>query len=100
MGVLPMSLSRVGRPAQTKIRHAASSAYLQTGIQVRPSRPINDDYGVITLCASMAREFSQESKQLRNGYFTRALVEGLDGKADYNQSFGPQCNPKHFNVAA
>ena len=44
-----------------------------------------DDYGVIVMASSMGREYSEESDELRHGYFTAALLEGLQGKADYNQ---------------
>lgn len=44
-----------------------------------------DDYGVVVMCSSMGREFSLESAEVQHGYFTLALVEGLTGRADYNQ---------------
>jgi uncharacterized caspase-like protein len=44
-----------------------------------------DDYGVVVMCSSMGREFSLESQTVEHGYFTLALIEGLSGKADYNQ---------------
>ena len=37
----------------------------------------NDDYGVVVMASSMGREFSLESNEHRNGYFTVALSEGL-----------------------
>jgi uncharacterized caspase-like protein len=45
---------------------------------------VTDDYGVIVMCASMGREFSLEHADVKHGYFTLALVEGLGGKGDYN----------------
>jgi hypothetical protein len=44
-----------------------------------------DDYGVVVMCASMGREVSFESTNEGNGYFTKALLEGLSGKADFNK---------------
>jgi uncharacterized caspase-like protein len=46
---------------------------------------VTDDYGVIVLCSSMGREFSLEDEKVGHGFFTQALLEGLSGKADYNQ---------------
>jgi WD40 repeat protein len=43
-----------------------------------------DDFGVIVMCSSMGREYSLESDKDKQGMFTRALLEGLGGKADYN----------------
>src|SRR5262249_54929133 len=40
-----------------------------------------DDYGVVTMCSSMGREYSLESEQHKASFFTLALVEGLTGKA-------------------
>jgi hypothetical protein len=45
---------------------------------------INDDFGTIVFCSSMGREFSLESNEHRQSYFTLALTEGLSGKADSN----------------
>ena len=44
-----------------------------------------DDYGVIVMCSSMGREYSMESDRHQQGYFTVALLEALNGKADTNQ---------------
>ena len=43
-----------------------------------------DDYGVVVMCSSMGREFSLESAEVGQGYFTKALIEGLSGRADGN----------------
>jgi WD40 repeat protein len=43
---------------------------------------VRDGYGLIVMCSSMGRESSQESNEYRHGFFTQALVEGLDGKAE------------------
>lgn len=43
-----------------------------------------DDYGVVVMASSMGREFSLENAAQRSGMFTLALVEGLQGKADFN----------------
>ena len=45
---------------------------------------VTDDYGVIVMCSSMGREYSLESDEHEQGYFTMALIEALTGKADYN----------------
>jgi WD40 repeat protein len=45
-----------------------------------------DDYGVVVMCASTAREYSLEDDTVQHGYFTKALLQGLlEGKADYNK---------------
>lgn len=53
---------------------------------------VTDDYGVIVMCSAMGREFALESPTVKHGYFTMAIVEGLQGKADYNQD-----NVVHLN---
>jgi len=45
---------------------------------------ITDDYGVIVLCSSLGSEVSLEGSNVKQGFFTAALVEGLKGKADFN----------------
>ena len=44
------------------------------------------------MCSSMGREFSMESAEVKHGYFTLALVEGLAGSADYNKDGVVQLN--------
>ena len=44
-----------------------------------------DEYGVVVMCAAQGGQESGESVELGHGYFTQALLEGLAGKADYNQ---------------
>jgi WD40 repeat protein len=44
-----------------------------------------DDYGVVVMCSSTGRESSLEDDLVGHGYFTKALMEGLSGKADYNK---------------
>ncbi|HXJ92195.1 MAG TPA: caspase family protein [Terriglobia bacterium] len=39
--------------------------------------------GVVVFTASTGRQYSLEDPKWQNGAFTKALVEGLDGKADY-----------------
>jgi WD40 repeat protein len=46
---------------------------------------VTDDYGVIMMCASMGREISWENDTWRHGAFTKAVVEGLQGAADYDR---------------
>jgi uncharacterized caspase-like protein len=46
---------------------------------------VNDDCGVVVMCASLGREYAMESEETRAGFFTRSLVEGLCGSADLNK---------------
>ena len=39
--------------------------------------------GTIVFCSSAGKQYSMESPEWGNGAFTKALVEGLGGKADY-----------------
>jgi uncharacterized caspase-like protein len=49
---------------------------------------INDlssaENGVVVFSSSTGRQYSQESSDWGNGAFTKALIEGLSGKADYD----------------
>ena len=55
-----------------------------------PNRFINElssaENGVVVFSASTGRQASQESPEWGNGAFTKAVVEGLDGKADFQHS--------------
>lgn len=44
------------------------------------------DSGVVVMTAATGREVSQERREWGHGAFTKALVEGLKGKADYNSN--------------
>ncbi|WP_300452716.1 caspase family protein [Accumulibacter sp.] len=44
------------------------------------------DNGVIVFAAATGRQYAQESSDWGNGAFTKAILEGLRGKADYNRS--------------
>lgn len=44
------------------------------------------DNGVIVFAAATGRQYAQESSAWGNGAFTKAILEGLRGKADYSQS--------------
>ncbi|WP_245754643.1 caspase family protein [Candidatus Accumulibacter aalborgensis] len=44
------------------------------------------DNGVIVFAAATGRQYAQESSDWGNGAFTKAILEGLRGKADYNKS--------------
>jgi hypothetical protein len=46
---------------------------------------VADESGVVVMCASMGREYATESTAARAGYFTRGLVEGMDGYGDVDQ---------------
>lgn len=49
-------------------------------------RDLSDEgVGVIVLVAAQGPEESREDTDLKHGYFTQALLEGLSGKADYNK---------------
>jgi len=54
------------------------------------SRFVNDlasaENGVVVFAASAGRQLSEESDAWGNGAFTRALLEGLSGKADLLKS--------------
>lgn len=40
--------------------------------------------GVVVFCASTGKQYSLEDPQWQNGAFTKALVEGMNGKASYS----------------
>lgn len=42
----------------------------------------SDDSGVIVMCASLGRQYSEESPVTKAGLFTLGIVEGLEGDAD------------------
>jgi hypothetical protein len=44
------------------------------------------DNGVIVFAAATGRQFAQESSKWGNGAFTKAILEGLGGQADFNKS--------------
>jgi uncharacterized caspase-like protein len=46
---------------------------------------ITEEYGVIVMSSSLGREYSMESPEIKQGFFTLALVEGLAGQADLNK---------------
>jgi WD40 repeat protein len=46
---------------------------------------ISEEYGVVVLSSSLGHEYSLESPEVKQGYFTLALVEALQGKADVNK---------------
>ena len=45
----------------------------------------SDENGVVVFSSSTRKQFSQESAEWNNGAFTKALVEGVNGKADYKR---------------
>ena len=45
---------------------------------------VNSDSGVVIMTASTGNELSNEKKEWGHGAFTKALIEGLDGQANYN----------------
>ena len=46
---------------------------------------VNSQRGVIVMTASTGKESSLENPQWGHGAFTKALIEGLEGKADYDK---------------
>ena len=42
--------------------------------------------GVIVFAASTGRQFAQESSEWGNGAFTKAVIEGMTGKADISRT--------------
>lgn len=46
---------------------------------------LDDDYGVVVICASLGEEYALESPATKAGFFTLGMVEGLSGKADFNK---------------
>jgi hypothetical protein len=52
------------------------------------TRVVNDlasaEIGAMVFAASTGSQYSLEDEKWGNGAFTKALVEGLDGKADYS----------------
>jgi WD40 repeat protein len=45
---------------------------------------VNAESGVVVMTASTGKESSQERPEWGHGAFTKALIEGLEGKADYD----------------
>ena len=45
---------------------------------------MQSDTGLVVMTASTGREFSAEKPAWGHGAFTKALIDGLNGKADYN----------------
>jgi uncharacterized caspase-like protein len=45
---------------------------------------ISEDYGIVVLSSSLGTEYSMEHPSIQHGFFTLALIEGLQGKADFN----------------
>jgi len=46
---------------------------------------VNAENGVVVMTASTGKESSQERPEWGHGAFTKALIEGLEGKADYDK---------------
>jgi WD40 repeat protein len=57
-----------------------------------------DDCGVVVMCAAMAGEEAGESPEVKHGFFTKALVEGLAGKAPRNREGFTHLTGLHFYV--
>ncbi len=46
---------------------------------------VNSESGVVVMTASTGKESSQEHPEWGHGAFTKALIEGLEGRADYDK---------------
>ena len=46
---------------------------------------VNAESGVVVMTASTGKESSQERPEWEHGAFTKALIEGLEGRADYDR---------------
>ena len=46
---------------------------------------VNAESGVVVMTASTGKENSQEHPKWGHGAFTKALIEGLEGNADFNR---------------
>jgi WD40 repeat protein len=55
--------------------------------------------GVVVFASSTGRETSQESAEWNNGVFTKSLVEGLAGQADFNRDNAVSLNELNLYVA-
>ena len=71
-----------------------SATVVQDAGGERTLRPITDHFvrevvaegsGIVMMCSCTGREVSMEDSVLGHGYFTQALAEGLEGRADLNQ---------------
>ena len=60
---------------------------------------VTDDYGVTVMCSAMGREYAQEEESWGHGAFTLALIEGLQGKADYDHDGTVYLNELDLYVA-
>ncbi|MBP9712061.1 MAG: caspase family protein [Sterolibacterium sp.] len=76
---------------------------LSIGLPGDINRLVNEltsaENGVVVFASSTGRETSQESAEWNNGVFTKALVEGLGGKADFNHDGAVSLNELNLYVA-
>lgn len=68
----------LGKLARVRTKGAGNDVGLTRAVNALTSA----ETGAIVLLSSTARQLSQESDLWKNGAFTKAIVEGLDGKAD------------------
>lgn len=68
----------LGKLARVRTKGAGNDVGLTRAVNALTSA----ETGAIVLLSSTARQLSQESELWENGAFTKAIVEGLDGKAD------------------
>ncbi|KOR28944.1 hypothetical protein TI05_15935, partial [Achromatium sp. WMS3] len=60
---------------------------------------IRAENGIVVFTASTGRQYAMEHKSWGNGAFTKALVEGLKGKADYNRNWHITINELELYIA-
>ena len=76
---------------------------LAVGMHGDINRLVNElssaENGVVVFASSTGRETSQESPDWNNGAFTKALVEGLAGRADFNGDNAVSLNELNLYVA-
>ncbi len=82
---------------------AARQRNLSVGMNGDINRLVNEltsaENGVVVFASSTGRETSQESAEWNNGAFTKALVEGLGGRADFNHDGAISLNELNLWVA-
>ncbi len=65
-------------------------ADLRRGFDIDLNGIINElssaEVGTVVFCSSTGRQYSLENEEWNNGAFTKALLEGLEGAADYQKN--------------
>lgn len=67
--------------------HSGNMTVARRGGDIDLTQALNElssaENGAIVFCSSSGKQYSLESEKWGNGAFTKALLEGLSGKADY-----------------